>query len=639
MYHSRKIGVFISHIMGHYQKNVCQGIIDKALEYGYTAEIFTTLDGEELGDYDIGEQSILNLPDYTDYCGIIFASETYLSTDFKEQILNALQKRCTCPVIEIAVANQHFPAIALFNNRVTEDIVRHLICAHHHRRICYLGSRSQAYFSDSRENYYRKAMKDAGLTVGPADVCSCGNGKEDIKAALAYFLAGTPKPDAIVCYNDEIALLLMQALREAGYRIPEDIAITGCDCTLDGQNASPSLTTVTFPVYELGVCAVETLLKKIDGKTIPAITPVSAHPVFGKSCGCKGIGNPDQLAFSQSLNRRIASLETSILSSMRMSAAFSRITDLEQGMDLLENYIHGIEHCREFYLCLYHDWDSISSYIKELTNQDADADTEAEEILLKLAIRDGKRLPECSFKHSAAHGLLPEHIYKQSNSAYIYNPLFFEDKEFGYVALAYENNRIDYHFQLVHWFLNINQMLRGICETKCNALLVHHLEDIYTKDTLTGLYNKHGFLQHSKTLLADAAAKKQTITAFLFDLDRLKAINDTYGHAEGDFALQVIGQALFHVIRPEDVCARFSGDEFYLLTRGYTKKDADALIAHVDKYLDNYNRLSTKGYPISASGGYASAPIASGNAPLDIDTLFNLADKEMYRRKKLLHNR
>lgn len=68
MYHNKKIGVFISHIMGFYQKNVCQGIIDKALEYGYTAEIFASMDGENLGDYSLGEESILTLPNFDDFC-------------------------------------------------------------------------------------------------------------------------------------------------------------------------------------------------------------------------------------------------------------------------------------------------------------------------------------------------------------------------------------------------------------------------------------------------------------------------------------------------------------------------------------------------------------------------------------------
>ena len=94
MYHNKKIGVFISHIMGFYQKNVCQGIIDKALEYGYTAEIFASMDGENLGDYSLGEESILTLPNFDDLSGVMFASETYPNEQLKDQIYSLLKEKC-----------------------------------------------------------------------------------------------------------------------------------------------------------------------------------------------------------------------------------------------------------------------------------------------------------------------------------------------------------------------------------------------------------------------------------------------------------------------------------------------------------------------------------------------------------------
>lgn len=633
MYHTEKIGVFISHIMGYYQKNVCQGIIDTAQEYGYCTDIFTTLDGEDLGDYGIGEESILHLPDYREYDGIIFASDTYPCEALKTQIRDSLRRDCPCPVIEIASANYSFPTVFLENNRMTAGLVTHLAKVHHCRRICYLGCESQRFFSDSREQYYRSAMEEAGLAVGDDDVCICTISEAAIAEAFARFTADGTHPDAIVCYNDDMALMLMQTAINSGYRIPEDIAITGCDHTPAGQNAIPALTTVTFPVYELGERAVELLTQKLRGGSIPDVTCVNAAPVYAGSCGCKEETGRDVVAFQQSLNRRIASLESAILESIRMSAAASHITDLEEGMDLIERYIQGIEHCREFYLCLYADWDSVSSSIRRLTAQDADTDAPSGETLLALAIRDGKRLPSCTFTRCLPHALLPEHLRRQSSASYIYTPLFFEDKEFGYIALSYKDNQVEYHFQLVHWFSNINRMLHGICEAKCNHLMLHHLETIYTKDMLTGLYNRHGYLQNLNALITRAVSCGEDVTCFLFDLDGLKHINDTYGHAEGDFALQVIGQALSHVTRESDICAHFSGDEFYLVTSGCTKKDADDLLAHVNEYLTNYNRLSTREYTISVSGGYASAPAVCGFDSQDIDALFSKADQQMYQRK------
>lgn len=636
MYHSLKIGVFISHIMGHYQKHICQGIIDTAVEYGYTAEIFTTLDGENLGEYGIGEKSITHLPNYEEYSGIIFASDSYPTEELKEKILHSLQSSCPCPIVEISTVSPHFPSVALENNSMTGELVHHLCTEHGYKRICYLGCNEQPYFSDSREQYYRTAMEELGLSVSKWDVCTCTTAPDSVQKAFSNYLSAKSVPEAVVCYNDEIALLLMQIVKEAGYRVPEDIAITGCDNTRRGQNTIPALTTVTFPVYELGVCATQQLLKLIRGETVDSMTYIPAQTLYRSSCGCPKEAFTDIFPYQQQQHARIASLESSILESMRMSASFSCIKNLDAGLDLLAQHIEHIEHCKEFYLCLYSGWDSVPSYIQKLTLQE-DSSYDSDEIQLKLAIRDGRRLPECSFKRSVAGGLLPKHIYQQSDSAYIYTPLFFENKAFGYVALSYENNHIAYVFQLVHWFLNINQLLHLICENRCNTILLEHLENFYTKDSLTGLYNKHGYLQHAEALIAQAAAKKDTVTCFIFDLNRLKQINDTYGHAEGDFALQVIGQALLRVTRPEDICARFSGDEFYLLTSGYTKKDADDLLAHVEKYLSNYNHLCTKPYTISASGGYASVTASAAFTMADVDFLFAEADQLMYQQKRDAH--
>ena len=633
MYHSKKIGVFISHIMGFYQQNVCQGIIDKALEYGYTAEIFASMDGENLGDYSLGEESILKIPNYDEFSGVIFASSTYPHTELKDQIAITLMQKCSCPVIDIAENNDIFPSITLENNSTTAEIVRHLVSVHGDKRICYLGCETEAYFSDGRENYYRQAMAEAGLTIGENDVYTGVYTHESAANAINYFTSGGTWPDAVVCYNDHMALLFMEAALKKGYSIPKDFAVTGCDFSEEGQNVTPCLTSVSFPVYELGTTAVELLLKKMKGEAIPMHTQVPAQVIIGDSCGCHANEVKNSIFYQRSLLDRIAGIESSIFSSMRMSAAFQNITDIDDGMDLLESYIQSIAHCHEFYLCLYDGWDSVSKHILELTDQSEDA-ISADKIHLKLAIRDGKRLPECSFTKNT---LLPEHIYHHSDSAYLYMPLFFENKEFGYVALAYEHNRLNYHLRFVHWFMNINQMLQRVCDAKNTNILVSHLEDIYTKDALTGLLNKHGFMHYEDILIDEAIANGKTLTGFIFDMNGLKYINDTFGHNEGDFAIQVIGHALSSTTRSGDICARFSGDEFYMLSTNYTEEEATDLVSRVHKYLSNYNKLSHKEYQISASGGYAQATPQAGFSKEDLKELYAKADKEMYVQKREAH--
>ena len=632
MYHTKKIGVFISHIFGHYQKNVCQGIIDKASEYGYTAEIFTSLDGENLGTYGIGEESILRVPNYDSMDGIIFASESYPSDELKQKILTQLQTLCTCPIVEIAVNNYHFPTVSIENSTTTGELTEHLIQVHHYKRICYLGCSEEPFFSEKRESFYKEALNKHQHTIGAYDICNSDYSYEGVLTALRFFCTeGTP--DAVVCYNDRMALAFMEVALSEGYRIPEDIAITGCDDTQEGQYMSPMLTTVSFPVYELGTTAVENLVSKIQGNDIAPITTIAAKPVIHNSCGCHNSENKNSVFFTQKLSREITTLENSILDSMNMSAALQHVTDIDDGIELLEQYTLKIEHCREFYLCLYSDWDSVSSHIMTLADSLEELPSE-DSISLKLALKNGKRLPECSYQKKY---LLPEYIYENSDYAYIYTPLFFEDKEFGYIALAYENNKINYHFQLIQWQMNINQMLQSIREAKCTGMLVSKLEELYMRDSLTGLLNKHGYNQRESLLLEQAISQKQSICAFLMDMNGLKYINDNYGHNEGDFAIQVLGHALESSIGKDDICARFSGDEFYMLSVGRNENNAKELIEQIQEYLENYNKLSSKEYPISCSCGFACAMPDSTYTSENIQELYAIADKMMYEQKATYH--
>lgn len=630
MYHAKKIGIFISHIFGVYQQGVCQGIIDKAAEYGYTAEIFTSLDGENLGSYALGEESIMQLPNYDSFDGIIFASDTYISQELRRKIAKRL-KALSCPIMEITAKDTQFPAISLENNSMTGELTSHFLTAHGAARVCFLGCASESYISDIRESYYRKTLEKNGKTPGENDIYLCRYEMEDVERALAFFCQ-EKTPKAVVCYNDRLALMFLSAALAAGYRVPEDIAISGCDDTPDGRNASPMLTTVSFPVYELGIRALESLLALIRGGSPDTACP-AAEPLIRNSCGCNHAVNANSIFFAQALSDRIASLEASILNSMNMSSSLQYVTDLDAGMELLTEFLPQLEHCREFYLCLYADWDSVSSHILALTNQEETA-SDDDTILLKFAYKNGKQLPECSFLKK---NLLPDYIYDDSDCAYIYVPLYFEDKKFGYIALAYEDNRIDYQFRLVQWQMNINQMLQGICEAKRTGMLVDRLEEIYMKDALTGLYNKHGYDRLEGPLLHRAIAEHLPLTAFLIDMDGLKTINDTYGHAEGDFAIQVLGQAIESTAAEGDLCARFSGDEFYMLTAGLAEKEAKQRAESITAYLDNYNKLSRKVYDISCSCGYACALPAADFTTEQIQELFSLADKNMYREKEKHH--
>lgn len=628
MYHSKKIGVFISHIFGEFQRSLCQGIIDKASEFGYIVEIFSSIDGENVGSYSLSESSILRIPNYDEFSGVCFASGTYLLLSLKETISKTLQEKCTCPVVEVTQTGAVFPCVSLDNNKAAAQLTRHMILTHHHRRICYLGSSLEESFSRERFQYYRDTMEEYQLPVSDADYCFCDYTYESIHAALEHFLSADIKPDSIICYNDRMALSLMEALYNHGFRIPEDIAVAGFDELEIGQNIIPALTTVTFPIYEMGQTAMRLLFDAINQLPVPADTVITAEPSYHASCGC-GKQKTIPALYENRLMGRIQSLECSILNDIKMSSTLCSVHELEEGMDLLEKFLPEIDNCHEFYICLYHNWDTLSSHIREITSAEEEEDMDI--LIMPFAYKDGKRMHSCSFTKK---NILPDYIYTASQSAYIYSSLFFQDKEFGYVALSYQDNKLSYPFNFFRWIVTLSSMLKNICESKQTRLLVNRLEDIYMKDDMTGLYNRQGFKVLAEPLLEQAKEKGEMLLTMVFDLDGLKAINNTFGHLEGNFAIQVLGHALEHTRKETMIIARLGGDEFYALASDCTEEDAKTMIRSINQYLENYNRLHTKRYSINVSSGYA---LKHACHTTDLENVFDTAGKNMYEEKKSKH--
>ena len=92
--------------------------------------------------------------------------------------------------------------------------------------------------------------------------------------------------------------------------------------------------------------------------------------------------------------------------------------------------------------------------------------------------------------------------------------------------------------------------------------------DLATRDSLTGLANRRGFIE----ALEAGFASDAPMSLLYLDLDRFKQVNDRYGHAIGDELLNCVAQRLAHIAGPDDCVARLGGDEFVLLRRGLASR-------------------------------------------------------------------
>lgn len=111
------------------------------------------------------------------------------------------------------------------------------------------------------------------------------------------------------------------------------------------------------------------------------------------------------------------------------------------------------------------------------------------------------------------------------------------------------------------------------------AVLTQRLREQATHDALTGLFNRRGFDIGLDRELARVARHPRPLSLLLVDVDNLKTINDTAGHAAGDAALRTVAAALASVARRSDIVARLGGDEFAILTPEANARDAAVVAA------------------------------------------------------------
>lgn len=152
-----------------------------------------------------------------------------------------------------------------------------------------------------------------------------------------------------------------------------------------------------------------------------------------------------------------------------------------------------------------------------------------------------------------------------------------------------------------------------------------------TLDELTNISNRRGFMMLAQHSLNICARQKIPAALVFMDLDKLKPINDKFGHAEGDHALMAFASQMKNLFRDSDLFARLGGDEFTVLLTNTTKQQAEEVIGRFSRSLKKYNQEAQRGYDVTFSFGIVEFNVEK--RPM-IDELLADGDSLMYMMKK-----
>ncbi|MES1189783.1 MAG: GGDEF domain-containing protein [Steroidobacter sp.] len=162
-----------------------------------------------------------------------------------------------------------------------------------------------------------------------------------------------------------------------------------------------------------------------------------------------------------------------------------------------------------------------------------------------------------------------------------------------------------------------------------NALLDAHtqaLEERTKVDALTGAFNRQGVEEALRDGLGEWRRQKKPLSLVLMDIDHFKNINDSHGHAAGDYVLAEVSHIVKAHIRSNDLFARWGGEEFLLVCRNTQSEQARLIAEKIRTLIADYS--FDDGIRVTSSFG-----VATLSANETLEQLFNAADKALYRAK------
>lgn len=183
---------------------------------------------------------------------------------------------------------------------------------------------------------------------------------------------------------------------------------------------------------------------------------------------------------------------------------------------------------------------------------------------------------------------------------------------------------------LVAWILTIHTVNVYLRERQ---RLIDELKTLTERDALTGIYNRHGFMSIAWHLWKNTQRINQCVALFFIDLDKLKPINDEFGHEIGDKAIIAAAQILMKTFRPSDVVGRLGGDEFAVIAQLENPEEAKVLEEQLNHAIQFYNETSNQPFKVSMSFGINICKPARTN----LNQALSKADELMYINKRERH--
>lgn len=576
-----------------------------------------------------GEFNIFTLPRLEDFDGVLLMANSF-NNPLEVEYLHKKMLEAKLPVISLEYELEGLDFLGTENYLGMYDLAEHLIEVHGVQNILLIGGPQGHEESDTRLRAVKDAADKHGIFIPEENVLYGNWADSAARGELEKWLStGNSLPDAIVCANDNMAMGVCGWLDEHGYSVPEDVKVGSFDFLEEGQNFFPALTSVNRYWEKMGYQGLQLLLKKIAGEEIPKQTIVRSHLECGESCGCKISPKKAKLRLKAGrdvYSKRIAGMlqDSHYRSLYQIMRRCSTAQELHQGLSDFLGTRPSLEG-EDFMLCLEPNFFT--------TQEELRTDGYSEQVDAVYAVEKGMISPLVRIDFR-------QELFRRIDACgeprcYVVIALHDEEKSMGYALFTTGISIVD-NYVLYRWNRYMNQCLGQVRQNAVIKQLTESLRQLSVTDVLTGVYNRVGCEDMIYPFLEECQRKGDNGALMLVDVDRMKQINDKYGHLQGDLALRTVAGMLQSVLPKHWIIARYGGDEFLAAGRCQDTKTLEEFKAAMTERLAKEALENHLTFELTISVGGVTT---QEEKDFTLEQYLRKADERMYEEKREHHKR
>ena len=626
---AKNIAVLMGLINMENQREIMDGMIEAIKKTEDNVYIFTNHSSRQDNKENAqGAYHIMELPDFKYFDGAIVVMDTMTY----QPAVSYLMDRLRASKIPFITLNQQIEGHGCIQSSTYEaqyKMVDHLIKTHGCKDIAYVRGPQNYSEADKRFSAYLDVLNDNDIPFREEYVFQGMFTLESgIHAAVQLHSSGL-KVDAVVCASDNMAVGVLEYYKMVGVKVPDDVLLVGFDNSEMAMYSNPTISSIDKNPYELGFRSIGEILAIVDGKE-PEVMNIAMEPCCRASCGCKKLNDIDVEKLKYKYIQK--DIYTNHLSEMINNnlAEFSVLQTPEEVIPVLKKTIHRIS-LKAFYLCLC-ERDKVFALPESNMSGNLDimqVNTDYTEMIeLPLAYENGV---VCSYKAFPRGMVLPEEIRsREGGNYYVVTPVYFQNCCYGYVVSG--NDKLALKTTLYYsWLTNIGVAYENIRKRMLLQDAVIRLNNIWSYDMLTELYNRAGFYYEAKTILELLKMQNSKIFVLFSDVDGLKKVNDTLGHEAGDLLIKEMAACFKENLTADMLAMRYGGDEFVVFGPYEDEMEIDYLLNGIQASMDRRNATGENSFELATSIGVTKYNAADVN---ELSEIIDIADANMYEQKR-----